>query len=313
MEWQERFKIKPLQLHPLLRWAVLLCLVFENPVFAAGKICVIISDRNKIFTIIKDGIRENTKGEVQEVNLQDESISPMDAVRNFNPDVLITIGNAAALWAKKNAPETPCVASGVILQGNGDKLKDVSGISIDFPLAQYLKMIREALPAAKKIGVLYNPTRDSRMLSELKRSAEDFGLEIISEPVQKAQDISAALESIRAQQADVFLMTYDPLVMNSASFRYLIDFSIASRIPLAVPSKTLLTNGGLVSLEADYRKMGQDTAALANRLFADKSFVEPGKISMPAKKEVGVNLKMADVLKVQISQNFVNNADYIHR
>ena len=100
----------------LCLWAALVILAACPFLGAASKVALLLSDRNKIYAIINDGIKQAVQGDVSEIFLQDGEEKSYEAVRQFKPDIVIAIGNSAALWARDKILKTPVVVSGVMLQ-----------------------------------------------------------------------------------------------------------------------------------------------------------------------------------------------------
>jgi len=139
-----------------------------------------------------------------------------------------------------------------------------------------------------------------------------FGSRIVM-PMTKKKDVGRALALLHQEGAEVFLMMYDPLYMNPEGVKYFIDFAISHRIAVVVPSKLLLKNGGVLSVEANYGDVGRQTAQMVNRVLKDRHAANQLELEFPDRVEVGINLKIANALGVVIPDDVVGKADYVYR
>jgi len=186
---------------------------------------------------------------VKEIFFSEGKKRSLRSIVKYNPEAVVTIGNPASLWAKTKISKIPViVVSGIIYQIDPQGFKQVVGVAIDFPIQAYLELIQESFPEAKRVGTLFNSSTYDTMLSESEKAAKTVNLQIFVEPVKGVKEVGHALHSLTEKKVDVFLMCYNPLLMNPESFKYLVDFCAIRKIGLVVPSKALLTKGGVLSV-----------------------------------------------------------------
>ncbi len=283
-----------------------------SPHLSAANVTLVSSSKNKIYLLINEGIRQTLKTEADDVYLSDNP-EPGSNIDSGKTKLVIAIGNTATLWAQKNVKDIPVTASGVILMSNPRELRDVTGVRLDFPIASYLKLVRDYLPYIKSVGMIYNGSMGVPYSQSDRKYSEDMGLQIIPVPVKRENEISGALQTMKDKGVESFLATYDSMVMNSESIKFIVDFCIQNRIALIVPSKALLKSGGLLSLEADYVELGRQTGLLIDRLLKNIDTPERNSLEIPQKSEVGINLKMAEVLNIRFKESVTNGANYLYR
>ena len=75
----------------------------------------------------------------------------------------------------------------------------------------------------------------------------------------------------------------------------------------------MLKNGGVLSLEANYLAVGRQTALMIKKILQEQKSLSSLGLEFPNKHEVGINLKMARFLKVDIPESKLKRADYIFR
>jgi len=278
----------------------------------AARVAVVLSDKIKVYNQISQGLLAGEPGEVKEFPLAAASGETLAAVRRWRPDVVVAIGDEAGLWAKRFITDVPVVPSGVAYQLHQKEFANMPGVYIDMPPADYLSTILDALPSAgHRVGVLFNPERGTRYVEDLRRAAGSMGMEIYAQGLNSERDIGKAMNAIKKNDVDVFLMTYEPFVMNPETWQYLVGFFVTNRIACLVPSRGLLKSGGVLSLEADYEQLGRQTAAVVKRLLEDPA--AKNGMAFPAKREVGINLKMAELFEMVIAEDIQKRAEHVYK
>lgn len=279
----------------------------------AQKIAVLVNENVKIYALIYSGIHEKVKGDIREFNLKRGSLQTLEAIQRYDPDILVAVGSKSALWAYHKVEDVPVVASGVINQSNPEIFQNMPGVSLDFPIRSYLNLIQTFIPDKRHVSVLYHPVKGKKLLDEIARSIRGSDLMVLAEKIRKQKDVSKGIQNLEKMGSKVFLVTFDPLIMNRESYKYLVQYTITRGISLIVPSKSLLKNGGLVSLEADYGDIGRQTGKIVNRILGDASLAGSLRLEPPEQKNIGVNLKVARALNIDLSPLALKKASFVLR
>jgi putative tryptophan/tyrosine transport system substrate-binding protein len=98
-------------------------------------------------------------------------------------------------------------------------------------VAKELEILSEALPQAKRIGVLWNPTTPSHTpaVRAVEDAAKKLGVRLILVPVRVARDFDAAFGTMVQEGAAGFLVVPSPL---STSYRTeLVELALKNRLP----------------------------------------------------------------------------------
>lgn len=118
-------------------------------------------------------------------------------------DLICAIATPSAQAAYNSAmdSEIPVVYTAVtdpvaakIAKDDGTAVGNVTGTSDELPIKAQLEMIREMMPDAKKIGILYT-TSEANSVSALAKYddlAGDYGFEIVEKGISQTADISLA-------------------------------------------------------------------------------------------------------------------------
>lgn len=118
----------------------------------------------------------------------------------------------------------------------------------DPPLARQLKLTRQILPQARRIGVLYG-RNSAFLLEELRKAAHPMGLEIVAQPWTDTHD-SRPVQAL-LKQSDVLLGLDDPDLYNSRTAKSLLLSSYAAKRALIGPSAAFVKAGSLATTHSD--------------------------------------------------------------
>jgi putative tryptophan/tyrosine transport system substrate-binding protein len=173
--------------------------------------------------------------------------------------------------------------------------------------AKALELLKEVLPQATRIGVLWNPTTPSQVpgLQSVKVAGERLGLALQIVPAATGEEFDAALASMaRENIGGVFVM---PAPVITAQRAVLAQLALKHRLATIFGAKENAVAGGY----------GVDRNDLNRRaaLYIDKILkgAKPADlpVEQPTKFELVVNLKTARALGIQISPTLLARADEV--
>lgn len=118
----------------------------------------------------------------------------------------------------------------------------------DPPPSRQLRLIRQLLPNARQVGVLFSKNSQF-MLKELRHAATALGLHIISQPWDSTDDNRPVL--LLLKRSDVLLGLEDPLLYNPRTVKNLLLSSYADQQALIGPTASFVKAGSLASTYSD--------------------------------------------------------------
>ncbi len=118
----------------------------------------------------------------------------------------------------------------------------------DPPLSRQLRLIREVMPQARRIGVLYTQGSEF-LLAELNQAAKPLGLEIVPQRWDDTRD-SRPLQTL-LKSSDVLLGLDDPTLYNPGTAKNLLLSSYARQLALIGPNAGFVKAGSLASTYSD--------------------------------------------------------------
>jgi putative ABC transport system substrate-binding protein len=187
---------------------------------------------------------------------------------------------------------------------------DITGTSDRWPYEQQMELIREALPKARRVGVVFNPGEaNTRYAMERTRAAaKTLGLQLVEAAISGPNDIIEAVESI-IRKSDVLYVPADNTAMAGATT--IVKTADKYRVPVIAGDPGTFDAGCVVGLGVSYKELGVEAARLAGRILRDKE--KPGNLPVvvSSRPKLMVNLKVAGTLNVKLPDGIVSRADVV--
>jgi putative ABC transport system substrate-binding protein len=244
----------------------------------------------------------------------------------LNVDVIVTRGTPAALAAKRATGTIP-----IVMASSGDPVAEgivpslarpggnVTGFHTMVPPAlggKRLHLLREAVPAASRVGILWNSAdiQAPLIVRDTERAARALGVRLESLelgrawPAMPAKAFDEAFEAAMLGQVDALIAVEDYLTFTDRT--RLVGFTAMSRLPAIYGLREFVEAGGLMSYGTDRRDLFRRSATYVHKILkgarpADLP-VEP-----PTRFELAINLTTAKVLRLTIPPSLLQRADHV--
>jgi ABC-type uncharacterized transport system substrate-binding protein len=226
-----------------------------------------------------------------------------------------TPGARAAIQATKKIPIVMTHVGDPVGTGFVSNLArpggNVTGISnmVGELSAKRLALLREVVPAAKRIAVMFNPDDPitAQQIRDAERAAPVLKVEIRFFPVRAVANVPEAFKHMLAWRADAALWILGQLqVFQSRT----IELAAEHRLPVMVATRQDVEAGGFVSYYPDSFELYRRTAAYVDRILKG---AKPGDlpVEQPAKFELAINLKTAKALRLTVPSSLLGRADRV--
>jgi len=176
--------------------------------------------------------------------------------------------------------------------------------------AKRLALIKEIVVGTSTIAVVWNSSNPANQLQyrQIDETAPVLGIQLIPLPVQKKEDIPAAVDSAAKQRADALLVLPDPVTGSHRS--QLIELVRRARMPAMYGYREFPDAGGLISYGPNLRAMYRRTAVYVDRILKG---AKPSElpVELPATFELVVNLRTAKALGLAIPHSVLLRADRV--
>jgi len=214
-----------------------------------------------------------------------------------NPDLIVPITTPSAIVMVQAAKDTgiPIVFSTVT-----DPLRAkvvatlarpgglVTGVSDLAPIELHLKLMKEMVPGAKRLGVLMNPSLPNTItyLETLKQLAPAAGLTIVESPAPQTVNVQAAALNL-VGKADMVYIPNDTTVY--AALEAAVKVAMENKLPLFCGETRSVERGCAASISFDYYDVGVATAQMAKKVLDG---AKPGELDVNVLKDSYRNFQL---------------------
>ena len=230
-------------------------------------------------------------------------------------DLIVALSTASAQTATKTAPDTDvlflvndAVSSGLVSDVRRPSGR-ATGVTFAVPADRTLDVIRRAFTDAVVVGIVYPPDDPAAaaVVDAARKGSDALGMELVAATFAGIDDAAAAVESVRAQAAEVLWVLNTPTTIRH------IDALTAAASSAALPlvSNTVVPTA-VATLQPDTVELYRQIARQAVRIFeGDKISDIP--VENPARFVLEVNLRQASAVGTKVSDALVDSADRVVR
>ena len=203
------------------------------------------------------------------------------------------------------------VASGVVktLARPGT---NVTGLALQSPetTAKRLQMLKEIVPAVRRVAVLLNPSNESMGVwrQQLPLAAGKLGVDLLVEEARTIGELDAAFDSALRTRADSMIIFDDALSYAQAA--RIGSLAATRRLPVMGGNSAIPEGGCLASYGANRLELVRRSAVFVAKILRGAN-PEELPIEQASKFELVINLRAARELGVQISPAVLLRADRI--
>lgn len=310
--------------------AVALALVGLTSVHAAEEKSVAVTAivEHPALDAVRDGIQDalkeagyesgkNLKWQYQ--SAQGNTGTAAQIARKFigdKPDAIVAIATPSAQAAVAATKTVPVVFSAVTdpvvakLVASWEPSKtNVTGVSDMLALEKQIALIKQVVPNAKRVGMVYNPGEANSVvvLKQLQKLLPEHGLTLVEAAAPRSVDVSSAARSLIGKVDVIYTSTDNNVV---SAYEALVKVGQEAKIPLIASDTDSVKRGAVAALGINYRDLGEQTGRMVVRILKGE---KPGDIAVESsdKLELFVNPGAAEKQGVQLSPALINSAAQI--
>lgn len=204
-----------------------------------------------------------------------------------------------------NAVSDPVAAK--LAQSREQAMEGITGVSDELPVEEQLKLIREILPEAKKIGILYT-TSEANSVSTLetyKELAGQYGFEIVDKGIGTQAEIPQATDVLLKDVDCISNMTDNTVV---AALSVVLEKANAAKIPVFGSEEEQVANGCIASAGLDYFTLGVQAGKLAAEVL-NGADIKTLKYETMEECKITINKAVAEELGIEIPASVADRAE----
>jgi putative tryptophan/tyrosine transport system substrate-binding protein len=278
-----------------------------------------------LIEVLKDGLRklgyiegQNLKVEYRFALAEGASVDVLAAeLVKLGPDVIIALGTAEAIAAKRATTTIPIViiiadplGTGIVtnVAHPGGNVTGIMLYGAEFA-GKRIEVFKEAVPAIARIAVLGTRNPLSQLhWPETQTAAAQLGLEVRLFTVQDPAGLLAAFESIAQHNVNGVVVLPD---LRFLSVRQtIVALAAKHRLPALYEDREYVQDGGLISYGPNAAKMVGRVVPTVDKILKG---AKPGDlpIEAPTEYELVINLKTANMLGLTIPEKLLIVADEV--
>lgn len=190
---------------------------------------------------------------------------------------------------------------------DGTSIGNITGSSDILPVEEQLKMIREMMPEAKKIGILYTTSEANSCstIEQYKSLAGDYGFEIVDTGINTSAEIEIAATDL-VSKVDCLCNLTDNTVVNA--LQTVLDKANNAGIPVFGSEIEQVKSGCVASMGIDYFQLGVETGAMAAKILKGEATAQDTNFITASKAELYVNTAAADKIGMKLDDSYVKDA-----
>ena len=131
--------------------------------------------------------------------------------------------------------------------------------------AKRIELLKEAVPNARRVAVIFNPQHLDDELTFARRGAESLGIELTTHPISNVADLDAALRAASASGADSLFVISSRLTGLVAD--QIARYGQEHRLPVIASWREFVDSGCIVILWAESDFRGQTVGWLCGKGF----------------------------------------------
>ena len=194
-----------------------------------------------------------------------------------------------------------------LADSDGNPVGAVTGTSDQLPVEAQLKMIRELLPEAKTIGILYTTSEANSVysISQYEKLAGDYGFTLETAGVTSTSEVSLAAADL-LDKVDCLTNLTDNTVVSALPS--ILDAANKKNIPVFGSEIEQVKIGCLAAEGLDYINLGKETGKMAAKILKGEASAEEMNYELLTDSSLYINQAVADNLGITIPDSMTERA-----
>jgi putative ABC transport system substrate-binding protein len=237
-----------------------------------------------------------------------------------SPDLIVASSSPVIAALKKATSTIPIVFSVVndplgqgFIASQARPGGNITGFTfVEFAMiGKWLELLKEIAPGVKRITLLFNPQTAAYypfFLREFGANAASLAAKVSATPIREGAEIDAAAAELAREPGGGFIAAPDPFL--NARRAEVMAAALRHRLPAIFGFRRYVTEGALISYGPDAVDIVRRSAAYVDRLLRGE---KPGDLPVqaPTKYDLGINLRTAKLLGIEVPATLLARADEV--
>ena len=267
----------------------------------------------------EEGIKEGENLTVIYDNAQTDTGTASTIADNYvskKVDLICAIATPSAMSSYNSCMNTdiPVVYTAVsdpvaagLAKEDGTSVGNITGTSDALAVTEQLAMIREVLPEAKTIGIIYTTSEANSVstIEEYKAHAAEYGFEIVESGINTQADVALAAADIVTKVDCITNLTDNTVV---AALQTVINEANGAGIPVFGSEVEQVKSGCVASMGLEYYELGKQTGKMAAKILKGEAKASEMNFEVITEPSLYVNTAAAEKVNLTLSEEFVSGA-----
>ena len=243
-----------------------------------------------------------------------------DSFVNKKVDLICAIATPSAMSAYNSAMDAdiPVIYTAVsdpagagLVNEDGTNVGNITGTSDKLPVTEQMALIRELMPDAKKIGILYTTSEANSVstIQEYKDHAEEYGFEIVDTGINTIADVEMAAKDLASKVDCISNLTDNTVV---SALQTVLAAANDAKIPVFGSEVEQVKNGCVAAVGIDYVALGKQTGEMAAKVLKCEATAAETPFEICEGGNVYVNTEAAGNIDFTISDDVLGEAAEIY-
>lgn len=190
---------------------------------------------------------------------------------------------------------------------DGTPVGEVTGTSDKLAVEAQLKMIREILPDAKKLGIMYTTSEVNSVsaIKEYEAAVEEYGFELVTKGISTTADVSLAADDLLSEVDCVTNLTDNTVV---ASLPTILEKANEKKVPVFGSEIEQVKIGCLAAEGLDYVALGEQTGKMAAQVLKGEKKASELNFETITESELYYNTAVAELLGLEVDKAITDGA-----
>ncbi|MEW6226924.1 MAG: ABC transporter substrate-binding protein [Bacillota bacterium] len=284
--------------------------IIEHPALDAAK-------KGFIEGLAEEGFAEGKELKFEAQSAQGDMATAQTIAQKFvndKVDMILAIATPTAQAAAKATDRIPILITAVTDPVAAELVKaidapgtNVTGTSDLTPVGKQLELLKQLVPTAQKVGIVYNAgeTNSVVQVNLAKEAASTLGIEIVEATASSTSGVYEAAQSLVGRVDAMYVPTDNTVV---SALESVVKVAEDSRIPLVVGEEDGVRRGALATVGIDYYALGKQTAKMAVKVLRKEAKPQDMPIQYQENVRMVINLKAAEKMGVTVPESLIEQA-----
>ncbi len=190
---------------------------------------------------------------------------------------------------------------------DGTPVGEITGVSDELAVEKQLQMIREMLPEAEVLGIMYTTSEVNSVsaIAEYESLVAEYGFELVTVGITSTADVTLAADSLLSQVDCITNLTDNTVVSSLAT---ILDKANEKGIPVFGSEIEQVKIGCLAAQGIDYVSLGKQAGAMAAQVLLGEASASEINFEIVTEVDLYYNSAVAELLGITVADEVIAEA-----